>query len=221
MRIVLPSGTPAELFVPEDVPPTRGVVLFPDIGGLRPLFDELVQWLATENGWAVIAPEPFPGQELPTIEDRFAAIPGLDDHDVLGDAVAAAAHLGVEPVAVMGFCMGGMYALKAAGNGRFDKAVAFYGMITVPAGWKSPGHGEPLDAVAAEGASPVLAIVGTEDGYTPAHELELLEAAGATVVRYDGAEHGFVHDASRPSHRKEDAADAWQRVTVFLDPSDS
>jgi dienelactone hydrolase len=35
-------------------------------------------------------------------------------------------------------------------------------------------------------------------------------------VRYEGAEHGFVHDASRPAHRADDAADAWRRVIAFL-----
>jgi carboxymethylenebutenolidase len=38
-----------------------------------------------------------------------------------------------------------------------------------------------------------------------------------TVVRYDGADHGFVHDPSRPTHRADDAADAWDRALAFLD----
>jgi carboxymethylenebutenolidase len=36
------------------------------------------------------------------------------------------------------------------------------------------------------------------------------------VVRYEGAEHGFVHDASRPAHRPDDAADAWRRVVDWM-----
>ena len=32
------------------------------------------------------------------------------------------------------------------------------------------------------------------------------------VVVYEGADHGFVHDADRPAHRADDAADAWTRV---------
>ena len=38
-------------------------------------------------------------------------------------------------------------------------------------------------------------------------------------MRYEGADHGFVHDPSRPAHRADDAADAWSRVLAFL-PSD-
>ena len=42
---------------------------------------------------------------------------------------------------------------------------------------------------------------------------QLLHAA---VVAYANAEHGFVHDPSRPAHRANDAADAWRRVLAFL-----
>lgn len=221
MRIVLPSGTPAALAVPEDVPATRGVVVLADIGGLRPLFDDLVEQLAAEQGWAVVAVEPFPGREaeLDSLEKRFAAMSGLHDERQVGDAVAAADHLGVAPVAVLGFCMGGMYALKAAGTGRFDKAVSFYGMVHVPEDWKGPGHAPPLDGVGREGSAEVLAVVGTADPWLPIPHIEDLEAAGATVVRYEGADHGFVHDPDRPAHRPDDAADAWAKVTAFLEPT--
>ena len=36
------------------------------------------------------------------------------------------------------------------------------------------------------------------------------------VAFYPDAEHGFVHDESRPAHRSEDAADAWDKVLRFL-----
>jgi dienelactone hydrolase len=39
---------------------------------------------------------------------------------------------------------------------------------------------------------------------------------GVEVVRYEGAEHGFVHDPARPTHRPADAADAWARALAFL-----
>ena len=59
-------------------------------------------------------------------------------------------------------------------------------------------------------------IVGTADGWTPPDDVVALESAGATVLRYEGADHGFVHDPSRPAHRPDDAADAWARVLAFL-----
>jgi len=216
MRITLPSGTPAELTRADA--PTRGVVVIPDIGGLRPLFDELVANLSQDNSWSVVALEPFPGRESMTLEERMGAMAGMDDATFLADVTAAADALDVEPVAVIGFCMGGMYTMKAAATGRFDRAAAFYGMIRVPEGWRGPSQRDAIEHLHDEPGSAVrvLAIIGTADPYTPEPEVDDLEAAGATVVRYVGAEHGFVHDASRPAHRADEADDAWRRVKEWL-----
>ena len=219
MRIELSTGTPAELVVPPA--PRRGVALAPDIMGLRPLFDDMAARLAAEHGWAICAPEPFPRhQDVTTVPERMELVRTLRDEDQVGDLVAAADVLrreaGVDRVAVLGFCMGGMYALKASDSGAFDRAVAFYGMIRVPEQFDGPGHTSPLDHAAAPGAAQVMAIIGGRDHFTPAEDVEALEAAGATVVRYAEGEHGFVHDPSRPTHRAEDAADAWARVAAFL-----
>jgi carboxymethylenebutenolidase len=50
----------------------------------------------------------------------------------------------------------------------------------------------------------------------PPADADALEAAGVEVVRYEDADHGFVHDPSRPAHRPDDAVDAWRRVLAFL-----
>ncbi|MCU1486022.1 MAG: dienelactone hydrolase-like enzyme [Actinomycetia bacterium] len=218
MRIELESETTAELVVPEQ--PVRGVVLAPDVMGLRPLFDDLCARLAAEHGWAVCAPEPFPGREDLPIEERLELVRTLRDDEQVGDLVAAAEVLrrkaGVDDVAVLGFCMGGMYALKAADSRAFDKVVSFYGMIRVPENFQGRGHREPLKAVTSPEAVPVLAVVGGRDHYTPTQDIDDLEAAGAEVHRYPEGEHGFVHDPSRPTHRADDAADAWRHVVAFL-----
>jgi carboxymethylenebutenolidase len=214
MRIHLPSGTSAEIARPPGEP-SRGLVLWPDIMGLRPLFDDLVARLASEHGWVVCAPEIFPGQESLTLEDRFGEVPKVDQRARIADAVAAADACGVEPVAVLGFCMGGMYALKCADAGRFDRVVTFYGMVRMPHDWVGPNQTDALEFVR-RGDAPVLGIFGTDDPYCPPEHLGELSAAGAEVVAYEGAQHGFVHDASRPTHRADDAADAWSRVTAFL-----
>ena len=220
MDLTLPSGTPAMARLVDDAP--RGLVVVPDIWGLRELYAQMVDELSERTGWSVVAVEPFPGQDLPGadaadgFDARSVALRGIDDERLLGDAVAAADLTGAPAVGCIGFCMGGMYTLKAAATRRFDRVAGFYGMIRVPDAWSGPGQGQPLDAVAARGDTEVLAIVGTADGWTPPDDVVALESAGATVLRYEGADHGFVHDPSRPAHRPDDAADAWARVLTFL-----
>lgn len=220
MRITLPSGTAAEMARPTgtspDAAPARGLVVIPDIGGLRPLFDDMCQRLADDTGATVVAVELWPGHTHEPLEWRLQHVGDLRDDDVLGDVLAAADATGAATVGVLGFCMGGMYTLKAAGTGRFDRAVPFYGMIRIPEQWQSATQGEPLDALARPTACPVLAIIGTADVWTPPDDVVALEGAGASVARYDGAEHGFVHDPDRPAHRPDDAADAWRRALAFL-----
>jgi carboxymethylenebutenolidase len=221
VRVDLPSGTPAELALPTGEA-SRGLVVFPDIHGLRPLFDDLTADLAETYGWATAAVELFPGADLPTVDDRFAAVPGLDDGRVIGDAIAAADLLveraQVDRVAVLGFCLGGMYAYKAAASKRFDRAVSFYGMIRLPPAWRGSGQGEPLSLLREPGTSPVLSIIGGQDPYTPPGDVAELQKFGrlVTAVVFPEAEHGFVHDPSRPAHRADDASAAWRAVDEFL-----
>jgi len=207
--------------------PTSGLVVHPDIMGVRPLFDDLCRRLAT-HGFAVCAPEPF---ARAPVDVRSATEPGarmayvaqLDDDLQIGDLEAAAdwlvVHDDVHEVAVLGFCMGGMQALKAAASGRFDRAVAIYGMVRQPEGWAGPRSRAPLDA--ASDVCPTLAVFGGRDTYTPAADVDALRAAWADrpdceVVVYPDAEHGFVHAPERPAHRADDAADVWRRVLAFL-----
>jgi carboxymethylenebutenolidase len=216
MRITLPSGTPAEQVRYGN--PAAGLVVVPDIFGLRPLFDEMCERIAIEQGLSVVAVEPFPGRDLGgDVEVRQREAATLRDDDLLRDLAQGADATGCEKVGVIGFCMGGMYTLKAAGTGRFAAAVSFYGMIRVPARWQSPGQGEPLDYVARPEACPVLAIIGVRDPYTPPEDVDALAALpNVTVASYPEADHGFVHDPSRPAHRPDDAADAWRRCFAFL-----
>lgn len=218
MRITLPSGTEAEQARPAGQP-VAGLVIAPDIFGLRPLFDDMAARIAVEHDYAVVAVEPFPGLELgPDVETRFAAVSAKRDVDALRDFDEAASATGCDRVGLIGFCMGGMYAFKAAGSGRFGRLVSFYGMIRVPPAWQGPDQREPLGYLSEQTASAVLSIIGVEDHYTPADDVDALAAqATVEVVRYPGAEHGFVHDPSRPAHRPADAADAWRRCFAFLD----
>jgi carboxymethylenebutenolidase len=115
--------------------------------------------------------------------------------------------------------MGGLYALEAAATDRFDRAVAFYGMIRLPAAWKANGHRAPLDTAAE--VCPTLAIFGSIDALTPPDDIAALRAAWAgrddcEIAVIEGADHGFVHDPDRPAHRADDAEALWTRAVAWL-----
>ncbi|MFM8866894.1 MAG: dienelactone hydrolase family protein [Ilumatobacteraceae bacterium] len=216
MRITLPSGTEAEIDM-SVAGATQGIVIAPDIFGLRPLFDEFVARIAREWQVKVIAVEPFPGRQLPLeIEPRVQAMPSMYDDHHLRDLEEGAAALGVERVGLMGFCMGGMYCHKSSRSDRFAKIASFYGMIHVPESWRGPKQGDPIEILTKNHADRVLAIVGLKDPYTPTADIAELKNVGVTVVEYEDAEHGFAHDATRPSHRPVDAADAFARAKAWL-----
>lgn len=207
--------------------PVAGIALHPDIMGIRPLFDDIGRRLAT-HGFAVCAPEPFTrapagvreGSDAP---GRMAAFGAMDDDLQLGDLDAAADYLvvhdDVHRVAVMGFCMGGMQALKAAAGDRFDRAVSCYGMIVPPEPMQGAKMRRPLDT--ASSVVPTLTVLGGIDPLIPPADVEALRTAWADrpdceIVVYPEADHGFLHDPTRPTHRADDAADAWERILTFL-----
>jgi carboxymethylenebutenolidase len=177
----------------------------------------MVARFSAEWDMSVIAVEPFPGADLgPDLEPRFAAVPNLDDNIHLRDLLEAADDLETPVVGLIGFCMGGMYCFKAARSDRFARIASFYGMITIPTDWKSHTQGEPLGMLISGYAESVLAIVGEKDHYTPIVDIDQLRSTGVQVVLYPEAEHAFAHDASRPAHRPEDAADAFARAKAWL-----
>jgi len=226
-----PDGTAVDaIHARPDGMPLAGLVLHPDVMGIRPLFDDLCRRLAT-HGFAVCCPEPFARAPMEVraateTEARLGYLAELDDDLQIGDLEAAADYLvvhdDVREVAVMGFCMGGMQTLKAAASGRFDRAVAFYGMIRVPDMWRGPHTHSVLDTAA--DVCPTLAIFGGIDALVPAADIDALRAAWADrpdceIVVYPEADHAFVHAPERPVHRADDAADAWRRTLAFLLPS--
>ena len=214
MRITLASGTEAELATAPDA--AVGLVLVPDIMGLRPLFDNHCARLASDNNWNVCSFELFAGNTHLDLDERMIAAKDLDDGRILGDALAAADATGCAVVNIIGFCMGGMYTFKAVKTERFHRHVPFYGMIHLPENWRGVGQGDPLDAVRQGDPRRVLAVIGTADPYTPPEVVDELESVGATVVRYHGANHGFVHDPDRPTHNAQYAIDAWARAIAWL-----
>ena len=216
MQITLPSGTNAVIEKPISKQNKLGLVVIPDVMGLRPLFYDMVKHLATEWDVTVCSFELYPGLEHFGAEERLGAASRLEDALVIGDAIEAADVIQSDKVAILGFCMGGMYTLKAVSSRRFSKHCSFYGMIRVPEAWKSVTQTEPISCLEKGDVDSVLAIVGSNDTWTPKEDVDLLKSTGVTVASYEGANHGFVHDPSRSAHRPLDAKDAWKKAKNWI-----
>lgn len=227
----LESGTPVSIASPRDGA-TCGVVLHPDIFGLRPLVVDTLSHLAS-LGITALGIEPFshvsdaPAQL--SREEKFELIHRMNDVQQLDDLYVAAHILRTRyscaRVCMLGFCIGGMYAFKAAGSGEFDAVVSCYGMIELPEKWKGEGQEEPLSYLAMDSCSPLLAIVGGRDNFGAPALVENLDRVihnehhtemGSELVVYPDAGHAFMHDPDREEYREADSRDAWAKALSII-----
>ena len=218
-KLNLASGTPYVIARPPSTTTSDyGLVIGPDMVGLRPAFEDIAERLASDEGWVVTAPEPFPGQEDWDVWTKYDAMANVDATRQLADVLAAADATGAKRVGMIGFCLGGFHAYRAAPTGRFEAVVAMYGPITLPEIWRTgKGQEEPLEALRRPRTCPVLALIAGLDSVTPPDDVAKLRTVkGVEVVVYEQADHAFVHDTSRATHRPDDAADAMARALRFL-----
>jgi carboxymethylenebutenolidase len=214
----------------QDGPPRPGVVIIPDVWGVSDLYRRVAERLANE-GFATLVVDQYryTGREGLTPATVLPFIAGLTDGDVLRavqdaiDALAASPGVAGRKVGLVGFCMGGQYALLAACTCKGLSAVApFYGMVRYEAGLdpaKKPR--QPLDAIR-DLSCPLLGLYGAEDALIPVADVEelkrrLAQTRHAHEVRlYPGAGHAFLNDTRPDAYRPEAAADAWSRLVPFL-----
>ena len=219
----------------DDTDAIAGVVLLHDVWGLSEHFDDLASRLAGE-GFGVLALEIYRRHEEVVIENPGVWMRGLGDPEILADVEAAAAFLREQPatrgrkVGVVGFCMGGMYALLAGcGAHGIDASAVFYGLLSHEHGILYDENGldpakkprQPLDAVGAL-QCPLLGLFGEDDEFITRDDIRELQqrlAGGevsSEVVVYPGAGHAFMNETREEAFRPEIAADAWARMVAFF-----
>jgi carboxymethylenebutenolidase len=214
----------AHLAVPPATPgPWPGVVVLHEIFGLNPDIREQAARLAAA-GYLAVAPDLFSaGGKVRCIRSVFRALtsgsgPAIDDIEATRAWLAGHADC-TGRVGVIGFCMGGGFALLSAANG-FAAAAPNYAML--------PEHEDAL-----RGACPIVASYGARDPELrgAAEKLETrLRALGVEhdVKEYPDAGHSFLN---RPSlgpaapllrvagigYHGPSAEDAWGRILRFFD----
>lgn len=210
-----------------------GVVVIHDVWGLSDHQRDIARRLAAE-GFVALAVDLYARLGKPKIQDPGSWMRSLPDADVLATVERAVEHVrgepgvGGRPVAVVGFCMGGMYTLLAGASVRNVSAIApFYGILSHSHGLLHDPNGldprkkprEPLVA-ARDVSCPILAFFGADDPYIPLSDVRLLEenlpGPNQEIRVYEGAGHAFMNDTRPDVYRPEAARDAWSRLVAFL-----
>lgn len=205
--------------------PRAGVLVLPTVTGVDGPMRAQARALA-EAGFTALVWDQYPG-EAPPVDVRSAMPRAAKLHDGLVDAMSDCVSHMLGPmrlpaVAVLGFCLGGRYAvLLAAADRRIKGCVPYYPSIRLP---NKPN--ETLDAVAlaADIACPVhLVHGGADEVFTQAAFVRVRDALerrpAATFVQvHPGAVHSFMRPdlQSVPANATATRL-SWPPVMAFLD----
>lgn len=207
------------------------ILVVSEIFGAHEYIRDICRRLA-KLGYCAIAPDLFARQGDPR---QIASIPEIlekitnktPDAQVMSDldacvAWAAAQGADTSRLAVTGFCWGGRITwLYCAHNPAVKAGVAWYGRLVGTVNAVTPKH--PTELVG-ELKAPVLGLYGGLDTGIPLETVEAMEqalqqgsaAAKASEIHvYDNAPHAF-HADYRPSYRKAEAEDGWQRMLAWF-----
>ncbi len=205
------------------------VIIVHDVRGLSEHYREIARRFAAE-GFFALAIDLYSREgapHVPTIESALAWMRELQDEQIIGDIDAAVRFLGsridvrASSIGIVGFCMGGQYALMTACiSPGLAACVSFYGMLRYEEKLQHRPQ-DPLD-LAPQLTCPYLGLFGEDDAMIPRADVKELESrlrkSGKRFQTkvYSGAGHAFFNDTRPDSFRPDVAKDAWQRTIQFL-----
>lgn len=194
------------------------VMILHEWWGLNDHIKEIARRFANE-GYAALAPDLYSrlGSKVTKDSQEAANLMGaLSSQLALRDLNAATAYLKQQPfvdglrIGVVGFSMGGTFALTQVCHNSDLKAVAvFYGKVPPI---------ESLDYL----LCPVLYHYGEQDGWVTKQEVDRLRQGLAQhgkpgeVVVYPNGRHAFFNDTRPDVYNPSDATAAWQKTLQFF-----
>lgn len=229
-----PEGTMDGLFIHPATGRHPAIILWPDIGGIRPAKREMARRLAGE-GYAVLLANPYyrdvAGQQFEDFAD-FAGNGGWDRvkpwrsrftaETIRVDTVACAEWLAEQTavdsdrgIGVQGYCMTGSFALLAPwASDRVAAGASFHGGGLVRDSETSPHRLLRADA------HYLVAIARNDDERAPGDAPALEEAARAAgtdaEIEVYAADHGWCVPDS-PAYDQAEAERAWGRLLATYD----
>ncbi len=227
VNVKTPDGTADCYFVHPSTGTAPGVLIWPDIFGLRPAFRQMGKRLA-ESGYSVLVVNPFYRTKKAPTADKGGATPiqqvlplaqTLNEMTHMTDAKAFIGWLDQQSsvaknrkMGTQGYCMGGPMAFRtaAAMTDRVGAVASFHGGGLVANGPNSP-H---LQAAKSQ-AQFLIAIASNDDMQRPDEKNVLKDTFGnrAEVEVYKGM-HGWCPPDSTV-YLEPDAEKAWSRLLAL------
>lgn len=231
VNVKTPDGTADCYFVHPASGTAPGVLMWPDIFGLRPAFRQMAKRLA-ESGYSVLVVNPFYRvKKAPTAADGAATpipqlIPlaqSLNESTHMTDAKAFIGWLDEQPsvaknrkMGTQGYCMGGPMAFRtaAAVPDRLGAVATFHGGGLVTTNSDSP-H---LQASASH-AQFLICIAANDDMRSPNEKNVLKDTFAkanlpAEIEVYTGAAHGWCPPDTQVYNQPQ-AEKAWSRLLAL------
>ncbi|MDE3166719.1 MAG: dienelactone hydrolase family protein [Acidobacteriota bacterium] len=231
VNITTPDGTADAYFVHPAGGTAPGVLMWPDILGLRPAFRQMGKRLA-ESGYAVLVVNPFyrvkraptsPAGTTTPIAEMMPLARSLSETTHMTDAKAFLAWLdGEKTVAknrkmgTQGYCMGGPMAFRtaAAVPDRVGAVATFHG-----GGLVTDQPNSPHLQAARSKAQFLIAIAENDDKRSPNDKTVLKETFAkanlpAEIEVYTGGAHGWCPPDSQV-YNEALAEKAWSRLLVL------
>ncbi len=228
VNIKTPDGTCDAYFVHPSSGTAPGVLIWPDIFGLRPAFRDMGKRLA-ESGYSVLVINPFYRQQKAPTASKGAATPigevmglarALNEQTQMTDAKAFIGWLdeqdsvaGNRMMGTQGYCMGGPMAFRtaAAMPDRVGAVATFHG-----GGLVAQGENSPHIEASKSKARFLVAIAESDDKQRPDEKNVLKETfakAGrpAEIEVYAGTAHGWCPPDSGV-YNEPSAEKAWSRL---------
>ena len=231
VTVTTPDGIADGYFVHPANGTAPGVLVWPDIFGLRPAFRSMGKRLA-ESGYSVLVVNPFYRvKKAPTaeaggvtpIQDLMPLARALNETTQMTDARAFIGWLdGQKPVArnrklgTQGYCMGGPIAFRtaAAVPDRVGAVASFHG-----GGLVTDAPNSPHVQAAKSKAQFLIAIAENDDARSPNDKTVLKDTFAkanlpAEIEVYAGAAHGWCPPDSRV-YNEPQAEKAWSRLLAL------